>query len=273
MRLVFLFSLLLVPTLALYIPCGPGTGLADPNKDQPEEKSCIPCKVDGCAMCTWDASRCTLCPAYNGPAGSVTDDGASKCKKCKSSKCGVCDDGYKRKCTGKVRRCPSKIGQTRSAKKTTVEAILQSESPKCWDNTQYWSGNGYTSLKVYQVDQKGRCIECQSKDWWKAGANYCWFYQQSLRVLANAFQEKTGCPYPNSISAKLENQCLSDNRGMTYTVAQKFSAKYCGDKKTVYVIAEANRLFSESPSGEVEVQDPYDDIRNEGVLSWSWSAA
>jgi hypothetical protein len=47
MRLVFLLSLLLVPSLALYIPCGPGTGLADPNKDQPEEKSCIPCKVDG----------------------------------------------------------------------------------------------------------------------------------------------------------------------------------------------------------------------------------
>lgn len=223
-----------------------------------------------------DSSRCTRCPAYKGPAGSVTDDGSSKCRRCKSSKCGVCDKGYKRKCTGKIRGCPANIKKTKSAKKTSVKAILKSESPKCWENTQYWAGNGYTSLKVYQVDKKGRCLECQSEAWWRAladgGVNYCWYYQQSLGVLANAFQKKDGCPFPSSIKAKLKNQCLSDNRGQAFTIAQKFSAEYCGEKKTVYVTGEAKMIFSPGDGISAEVQYPYEDMKADGMVAWSYAS-
>jgi len=154
----------------------------------------------------------------------VTDDGASACKKCRSSNCGVCDKGYKKKCTGKVRTCPSNIKKTLSAKKVSVNDIRGDADDKCWTNTQYWAGNGYTSLKVYLVDKKGRCVECQDEDWWwplEYGTNYCWFYEQSLRIVANAFK-KTSCPYPNSIKVRLTNQCMSDNRGMAASIRQKF---------------------------------------------------
>ena len=221
---LLLFVLLSVPVYAIYIPCSPGTGLVDPNKSQPDEKECRVCDVKGCGMCTWDASRCTQCPAYTGPAGTVTDDGASACKKCRSSKCGVCSNGYKKKCTGKVRTCSSKIRKTMSAKKTTVKDIRGDADDTCWSNTQYWAGNGYTSLRVFLVDKKGRCVECQDPEWWtplETGTNYCWFYEQSLKVMAKAFK-KSNCAYPSSIKATLTNQCMSSNRRISFSIKQKF---------------------------------------------------
>jgi hypothetical protein len=50
---LLLFTLLLVPIFAIYIPCEPGYGLVDPDKSQPDEKSCQPCQIKGCGMCTW----------------------------------------------------------------------------------------------------------------------------------------------------------------------------------------------------------------------------
>ncbi len=155
-----------------------------------------------------------------------------------------------------------------SAKETSVKAIMEAESPRCWENTQYWAGNGYSSLKVFQVDKKGRCLECQSEAWWRpladGGVNYCWYYQRSLKVLANAF-EKTSCSFPSSIKAKLKNQCLGDNRGLAFTIVQRFSAEYCGQKKTVYVTSEGSTFATG--------KNPYEHFSEDDTLTWSWASS
>lgn len=113
-----------------------GTGQSDPDN-----KTCRPCKIKGCTVCTWDYSRCTQCPAYYGPAGSINDDGASNCKRCRSKSCGVCDNGFDAPCTGKVRSCSNKVKTTRSAKKVSVKDIVgDSTNARCWTNKQYFYG-------------------------------------------------------------------------------------------------------------------------------------
>ena len=222
--LLFVLGLFFVPVCSLYFPCPLGSGLDDPDKYQPGEKECRPCDIEGCSDCTWDATRCRQCPAFSGPAGPITDDGAPDCKKCTSSKCAVCSDGYKKKCTGKVRSCPNRIRKTRPAKRTTVKAIRDSANQSCWNKSHLIDSDGYISLKLYNVDKKGRCIECQDEQWWRPleyGTNYCWFYEQSLRVMANAFTE-TNCPFPSSIKAKLVKQCMTDNRSISFFIRQKF---------------------------------------------------
>jgi len=260
--LALLLLALLATASAVYIPCsdkGIGYGLLDPEKDGPNEAVCKPCKVRGCTSCTYDYSICEQCPVYTGPA-----NGGQRCKKCRSKTCGVCDDGYDT-CTGLLKSCPRKVTSGMSAKLVSYKDIVKYLPKTCFKNKRYRTGNGYVTTRVFTVDKKGRCVECQDPNWWRplgyGDSDFCWYENQARKVLAGALVgEGSSCTYKDIQKAKLKGQCSSDSRSSNVSITQKWRVKCGGGKRyTVYVEAEGDRGEKDSV---------YDDFED-GTLQWS----
>jgi hypothetical protein len=98
-----------------------------------------------------------------------------------------------------------------------------------------FSGNGRSSyFNAAVVD--GTCIDCNGdffRPYSEGGTSFCVFNKIGRDVAAMAFKKKSGCAYPGSVKLTLQKTCLTQSGILPYFINIVYSAKYCGETKTV----------------------------------------
>jgi len=173
--------------------------------------------------------KCETCDPASGLNSNNT-----KCIKCKTKNCGVCNDNYK-KCDAKITKCSANV------KTVASKAIQGRYSPDTASTFNYcqnepgFTGNGYSSLFT-PVVKNGVCIDCNGdnfRPYSEGGMRFCSFDRRGRKVAAMAFKKKSGCSYPGSIKFTLDRTCLLQSGTKPFYINLIYSAKYCGEEKTV----------------------------------------
>lgn len=174
-----------------------------------------------------DYKKCWTCIAARG-----LNSNKNKCIKCETKGCGVCNDNYK-VCDAKITKCLAPLKSVASAAKKGTYAP---DAPFDYcDSKPGFTGNGYVSLFTATV-KNGVCIDCNSENfrpYSEGGVRFCSFDLRGREVASMAFKKKSGCPYPGSIKFTLKRTCLNQSRNLPFFINLVYSAKYCGETKTV----------------------------------------
>ncbi|KAI8113212.1 hypothetical protein M9435_003216 [Picochlorum sp. BPE23] len=222
--------------------CDIGSGVSSPDifpYGPAEPGDCKPCAVKNCQYCLDDYSSCKS----DSDRGSGCKPGyglnskRSKCLPCKGSKCGVCENNYK-KCTRKVAKCNAKVTKTIKAKKVATKKIKTENHKPCFAGKPYASGDGYTTRFVALVRKNGVCVDCNSDSFLfrdESGKDFCYLDGLMRQTAVNAFKKKSKCQYPEEVSLTLKDFCFDNNRRMQFDAIARYEGKYCGKKRTIYV--------------------------------------